>query len=260
MKTFTKSELIQELRKVRALGWVKSLRSENDGGVGNTLEGLLGIDENNLPIADAIDWELKAQRLETKSLLTLFHVEPSPREEKFVPYVFLPVFGWRHQNAGKKYPKTERSFRQTVNAQSYTDRGFRVTFDKKRNRVGVEFNPNQVDQRHADWLGSVLEARGPGRIEPEPYWDLDELFEKASTKLRNCILVRASSKRIERKEWFHFQKILMLSGLSKASFIQAIADGDVLIDFDARTGHNHGTKFRLRQSRLAGIYEKVEEL
>jgi hypothetical protein len=42
--------------------------------VGNTLEDLLGIVENNLPTPDIEGWELKCQRLVTSSLLTLFHM------------------------------------------------------------------------------------------------------------------------------------------------------------------------------------------
>ena len=54
----------------------------------NTLEDLLGIEENNLPIPNAAEWELKAQRKNTRSLTTLFHIEPSPRALKFVPEIF----------------------------------------------------------------------------------------------------------------------------------------------------------------------------
>ncbi len=50
MKIFTKEELIALLLEIRKMGWVKSRRHGNVGGVGNTLEDLLGIDENNLPI------------------------------------------------------------------------------------------------------------------------------------------------------------------------------------------------------------------
>ena len=50
MKIYTKEELIEELKKIRNMGWVLSGRHGNDGAVGNTLEDLLGIEENNLPI------------------------------------------------------------------------------------------------------------------------------------------------------------------------------------------------------------------
>ena len=33
-----------------------------------------------------------------------------------------------------------------------------------------------------------------------------------------------------------------------------------MVDFDARTGHNHGTKFRLRQGKFAELYDIVEQI
>ena len=79
MKIFTKESLIASLIAIREKGWVPNARSGNVGGIGNTLEDLLGIEENNLPIPNASEWELKCQRKETTSLTTLFHMEPSPR-------------------------------------------------------------------------------------------------------------------------------------------------------------------------------------
>ena len=40
-------------------------------------------------------------------------------------------------------------------------------------------------------------------------------------------------------------------------FIKCIEDGAVLIDFDARTGHNHGTKFRIRQGHWKELFSDV---
>ena len=82
MKFDTQSELIEAIREVFASGWHSSVKqtidTRNDGAVGNTLESLLGIPENNLPIPNTQEWELKGQRLHTTSLTTLKHIEPSP--------------------------------------------------------------------------------------------------------------------------------------------------------------------------------------
>ena len=87
MKTYTKKSLIKVLKEIRSKGWIPTGRKDNDGSVGNTLEDLLGIEENNLPIPNAAEWELKAQKKNTTSLITLFHMEPSPRAYKFVPSI-----------------------------------------------------------------------------------------------------------------------------------------------------------------------------
>ena len=46
----------------------------------------------------------------------------------------------------------------------------------------------------------------------------------------------------------------MLKDLSIEKFIQTIDDGDIYIDFDARTGHNHGTKFRINPKIIRNLY------
>jgi MvaI/BcnI restriction endonuclease family len=77
---YTKELLIDKFREIAAAGWIANARHGNAGGIGNTLEDLLGIEENNLPIPNAAEWEPKTQALHTTSLTTLFHVEPSPRQ------------------------------------------------------------------------------------------------------------------------------------------------------------------------------------
>src|SRR5438270_8391942 len=113
MKIYTKGELIDKLRAIAQQGWIPNARDGNHGGIGNTLEDLLGIKENNLPIPNAAEWELKSQRVNTSSLTTLMHMEPSPRALRFVPQMLLPKYGWSHAQAGDKYGAGELSFRQT---------------------------------------------------------------------------------------------------------------------------------------------------
>ena len=67
---FSKEDLINKLKEIKEMGWIRTKRPRNDGAVGNTLEDLLEITENNLPITNAAEWELKAQRKNTSSLDT----------------------------------------------------------------------------------------------------------------------------------------------------------------------------------------------
>ena len=126
LQAFSKEELIEKFKDIYSKGGILNKRGNNDDAVGNTLEDLLSIPENNLPILNAAEWELKAQRSTTSSLLTMFHMEPSPRAMKVVPEILLQKYGWPSAEAGKKYPEDEKSFRGTLNAQNFTDRGFKV--------------------------------------------------------------------------------------------------------------------------------------
>lgn len=257
MKTYTKESLIEELRKIRDMGWIPSTRPGNAGSVGNTLEDLLGIQENNLPIPNAAEWELKCQRMNTSSLVTLFHMEPSPRAIKFVNSVFLIKYGWPHREAGIRYSPNEQSFRQTISGFTRSDRGFMVVVDRTERKILISFDAATVDPRHTGWLVTVEERAGLGELNPQPYWGFDDLRNKAGTKLLNCFFVQAEVKREAGQEFFRYSQIMMLQGFSLEGFLRGIEQGYVFIDFDARTGHNHGTKFRLRQDRLPALYSQV---
>lgn len=257
---YSKESIIEKLKEVRNMGWIESGRHGNAGGVGNTLEDLLGIEENNLPIPNAAEWELKCQRLNSKSLTTLFHMEPSPTALKFVVSTLLPKYGWPHQKAGEKYPDTEMSFRQTISCLGRSDRGFKVEIDRSDRKVLISFDSTAVLDKHMGWLKGVEEKIGLGELSPQPYWGFDDLYHKAGTKLYNCFFVGALVKKIEGREHFQYSKIMMLKEFSQERFIEAIEQGDVLVDFDARTGHNHGTKFRFRNNRLPELYGSVDEI
>lgn len=91
---YSKESLIKRLRQTKAMGYIRNARPGNVGGIGNTVEDLLGITENNLPIPNASEWELKCQRIDSHSLTTLFHMEPSPTALRLVPSLLLPNYGW----------------------------------------------------------------------------------------------------------------------------------------------------------------------
>lgn len=252
---FTKAALIARLEAISEMGWVPNVRHGNHGGIGNTLEQLLGIQENNLPIPNAAEWELKAQRLNSTSLTTLFHIEPSPRAIRFVPQLLLPMYGWSHQQADKRYSASEMSFRQTIHGGSRSDRGFMVVIDRKEERVLISFRAGSVDPRHRDWLATVGERVGLGELDPQPYWGFADLEHKAGTKLLNAFYVQAEVKTAGGQEYYWYKKAMMLERFSFPAFLAALEQGKVLVDFDARSGHNHGTKFRMRQDCLPLLYE-----
>lgn len=257
MKIYTKEELIAKLKEIREMGWICSGRQGNVGGVGNTLEDLLGIEENNLPIPNASEWELKCQRIGTSSLTTGFHMEPSPRAVGFVPKVLLPKYGWSHQEAGSKYSLDEMSFRQTITGTQRSDRGFKVVVNRAERKILISFDAKAVDKKHAAWLETVKDRIGLNELYPQPYWGFDDVGHKAGTKLLNCFYVQARTKREGGKECFKYETILMLRKFSIDAFVAGIEQGFVYVDFDARSGHNHGTKFRWRQNRIEDLYKEV---
>ena len=181
-KLYNKDELISAIKELAYLKWHKSVKrtidTRNDGAVGNTLESLLGIEENNLPIPNTREWELKGQRLHSTSLVTLKHIEPSPQASRIVSQILLPKYGWIHKEAGRKYPEGEMSFRSTAYATGYTNRGFRIKLDRQNNKLCFICNSNEADKTNPTinmWLESVKKRAGLKPLNPEPYWGLDDL-------------------------------------------------------------------------------------
>lgn len=263
LKTISKEELILKFREIYKRGWIENKRGSNDGAVGNTLEDLLGIPENNLPIPNAAEWELKAQRSTTQSLLTLFHMEPSPRALRVVPNILLQKYGWPSAEAGITYSADEKSFRATLNAQTYSDRGFKVIVNDAERKIEITFESGETDIRHSVWLSSVASKVGHlNDFDIRPYWGYDDLFHKAGTKLTNCFYVRADVKKEvvngRRKEFFLYDYVLKLSHFDQDKFIQAFREGKMYVDFDARTHHNHGTKFRIHYDDIPYLYSNAE--
>ena len=179
----------------------------------------------------------------------------SSRAFKFVPSILLPDFGWSHSRAGDKYPATEKSFRQTIHACAYSSRGFRIVVDRKARKVLMVFDADHIDTKlHAAWKHTC-----PKKLCPYPYWGFDDLFHKAATKLHHCFLVKAASKIEQGMLYFHYQDIYVLKGFHQDKWLDAIEKGQVYVDVDARSGHNHGTKFRIRRDQLIDLYAEVKQ-
>lgn len=267
MKLYTKEQLISEINKLFKQGWHRSVKktkdTRNDGAVGNTLESLLGITENNLPIPNAGEWELKGQRSHSTSLITLKHIEPSPTAAKIVPNLLLPLYGWKHKLAGKTYPHTEMSFRSTTSATGFTARGFSILVDRRQEKVRFVFDSSQVkmsDGNIVAWLKSVEDRIGLGPLDPEPYWGFEDLKYTVGEKIRNCFYIIADSRTEAGHEFFLYTELHLLTGFSFEKFLHCIEEGAVLIDFDARTGHNHGTKFRMKQGHWPHLYTNTQRI
>jgi hypothetical protein len=253
-RRLSKEQMIQLLRGVKEQGWIRSVRPLNAGGIGNTIDQRLGLPENNLPIADTAQWELKTHREGSSSLLTLLHFEPEPRKQRVVVKHLLPKYGWP-DNAGRPQ---ELSFRQTLRATTWTDRGFRIELNRPRERVEVAFDSIYVENHHEQWLQSVAQRAGLGPLDPQPFWEFKQLFLKVSTKMLNSFYVTAEAQRSQGEEYFRIKSVQTLQGFDLDRFMTAFENGVARVDFDARTHHNHGTKMRLEQEGLPQLYRYVD--
>jgi len=64
----------------------------------------------------------------------------------------------------------------------------------------------------------------------------------------------------EKFEEFRYDEAILHEGFHFGRFKTGLGNGEILVDFDARTGHNHGTKFRIRQGTLEKFYAQKEQI
>lgn len=244
--------------------WHLGTRQGNDGDPGNTLEDLLGIQENNFSLPDFGRIEIKTKKSEGGGLLTLFHKEPKPSAS--VPKLLLSM-GWRHQKAGKKYPENEKSFRSTTPGNRFTCRGYKIEIDE--NKIYFIFNKSKVEvaqkddtgiyQNYGDWLKDIENRKYPHYSNVIPlYYDLDDVIDTFKTKLSNTMLAFRKTRTRNKQKYYLYDEVFLMDEIVTDNLPTLIRDGSLFIDFDARTGHNHGTKFRIKKSELPRLFSNYK--
>lgn len=256
-------ELFNRLEEILNGGWFDTRDQDADGKVGNTLEDLLGVKENNFSLPDVGEYELKTKRRRTGSLTSLFHLEPSPRQNypgctrKCSPVqgFLVPEFGWQHQ---KK--EDENSFRVTLSGEDWHPRGFRINVDRTDDRVYIEYNKDKIDFNRIE-VGSIKDwyKNLPSEIPQKIYWEFEDLEKK---KLANMIFVYADARGEGNDEEFNYTEAEVWEEFSSDKFINEIQNGGVKIDFDASTNHNHGVKFRINKGKatMEELYSQKDKL
>lgn len=238
---YTKAELTRKLLEIQKKGWIKitAHRQDKDGGLGNTLEDLLGVPENNIPLADYGEFELKTHRSKSNSLISLFRFEPKPG--RVIPYL-VEKYGWPLHTYGPK----ERSLRVDIDAASFSERGFIARINRRLRRVELHFDSSKVPNEivYKNWLKEVKAKVGLGDLKPIPYWTFEDLENKIKAKIRNMVYVTVETSYEGRAQKMRVAKAVLLRGASLSRFLDGIRKGWLQIELNARTHHNHGTAFR----------------
>jgi hypothetical protein len=256
-KVYTKNELIDQLTEVRKKEWITltAHRQDRDGGIGNTLEDLLGVPENNIPLADYGEFELKTHRTSSNSMISLFSCEPEPGS--VIPSL-LKDYGWPIGG----YGPNERSLRVDIDADACAERGFIARIDYGLKRVELHFDSTKVPNNDAyqRWLNGVEKRVGLGDLNPIPYWTFENLEKKVQQKIRNMVYVSVDTMSRGGRQMVRMAKAQILLGGSLNALLKGVKEGWLQIEFNARTHHNHGTRFRTWERFWPKLYSSTEAL
>jgi len=218
-------ELKEKLFQIKKQGFIPTHR-KGDTGIGKTLEDLLGIKENNIPLPD-IDGiaELKAYRKDATSMLTLFTLEPLPKGGDR-DRILLDNFGY-----SKRDNRRSKELHSTLSCKKYNNQRLKLSVEKDKIRV-----------------------QGKGK-RLNIYWDMESVKKKFHNKLPALVYVLADRKVINDKENFHFNEAYLLTDFNFERFKKMIKKDKVVVDFRMYyrpngSVRNHGTAFRVKSNRL----------
>jgi hypothetical protein len=236
-----------------ALEWVKSLGpvpqiSRGPHSVGTTLETLLGHDLDSLPLRDFPECELKAQRKNAGSMVTLFTKTPTWNKEK----------GW-----------SARKVLQTFGYED--DKGHKKAM--RINLYDVEFHGMVLIPTHN---GIAVTVADTGEIIGE--WYTETFKEKFESKVDNIVYVNAQVHVENGIEHFHYtsaEHCEVKPDLDAKDIFDEISNRNIALEWrmflcedhehcwneGRRAGmvRDHGPAIRCQKSKLKKIY-KIKEL
>lgn len=228
-------ELKKRMEAIRDRGFIASMR-RGPTGIGYTLETLLGLTENNLPIPDVGGRvELKAARLQRSNLITLFTFN---RGVWNVPQAeVIARFGNEDTNG-------RLGLYSTVTASQPNAQQLQLTVPQD---------------------GASLELRHAPTDTGLATWDMYYLVGKFVTKFERLLFVQAESRRQERAEEFNFCRARLLTEPGTTQFRKGFARDVVKLDVrmhrdPEKPVRNHGTGFRVLEHDLPTLFGKSVEL
>jgi hypothetical protein len=225
----TLNEFVKAFGELKAKDWVKSER-RGPTGIGHTLEKLIGLRENNIAYPDLGTIELKAHRINSNSMITLFTFNRK-------------VWKMKPLEAIKKYGTPDENGRL----------GLYFTMSRTPNSTGLflHIESETISVRHVS-----------GEIVAE--WQLEILAERFTKKIPALILVSAFSEMRGDDEWFKFDRAQLLKGTSAAIIRSQILAGNILVDLRLHdkitSARNHGTGFRAHEDKLPLLFKTVKDL
>ena len=225
----TLDEFKKSFKKLKSQGWIKSIR-RGPTGIGKTLEEYIGLIENNVALPDLGKIELKAHRINSTSMITLFTF--NRKAWKMRPLEAIRNYG-TPDNTGRL--------------------GLYFTMSRTPNSSGLflHVESNAISVRHIS--GNIIAE-----------WEMKALANRFIQKIPALILVSAFSEIRGDIEWFKFDRAQILKDTSEDILQNQLLAGNILVDLrlhdKTTSARNHGTGFRAHVDKLPLLFKIVEDL
>ncbi|MBU1136145.1 MAG: MvaI/BcnI restriction endonuclease family protein [Nanoarchaeota archaeon] len=231
----------EDFEEIRKKGFVESHRIHNTG-IGKTFEDLVNVKENNKQEVDYLEkLELKSSRELSGSMVTLFTKSPSypPKANTQLRLKF-----GKDENGLKILHTTISGNKFNTFLGRY---GFKLEIDEKEKRIYI----------------LVKDLKSETSLNFDCYYAFEDIKKIVEGKCRNIAFITAKHKEENGQEFFHFEKAILLTGLTFNKFLEGIKNGDIL--YDIRIGvykrgknmgktHDHGSGFRIKKNQIKNVF------
>lgn len=239
-------KLRNEFERIKSIGWIKEIRKAK-GSCGDTFEALLRKEEDNFPVPDYKDIEIKVMNDNTKTNLHLFNLIPDG------DYLF-PIKRILYElGCPCKENRNERKINRSFNTKDYT----KLAFGRKA-IIKVNYDTEKVEL--------IAFNNKDENINIGISWSFNYLKERLLLKLKYLAFIRVSSCIISGEGYYHYHDIEFYRLKDFDTFIKLIDMGIIDITFKIgvhksgnRIGkvYDHGTDFSIKVSDLELLYDKI---
>lgn len=228
--------------KIKAKGWIKSLRNGTTG-IGYTFEKLINKDEDQLQKPDFGSIEIKTYRNSSTKRIHLFATVPDGDEEEPLKKV-LHEIGYP-----SKYDKNKLICNITLNSRRITQVGLYkkiiIENDYFRNKLVVKASKNGKD------LGLDIS------------WSHNKIRNVINNKIRYLALINADSKIENGVEYFKYQDIHFYQIKGYYTFLNLIDKGFIelsfqLVEKDNGQVKDRGSNFSIYAKHINMLYDEIE--
>lgn len=225
-------ELLQGFNKIQMKGFVGSLRSGSTG-VGYTFETMMGIDENNSSGPDFKGIEIKCFRLKdgvVDQKKNLFLQEPRWIDGLPNTNSRVKAYGYIDKERNRNALYSSVKVRQNSH-------GLRIAIDDEKKELSIEYQK-----------------------EPIAVYSFDIIEKRLKEKLADSVYIGAKRRRGRDGEEFHYCTLTYYANPSTQEFVNLVKLGFINIELRMHESRNHGTCFRVLESKLPFLYARTERI
>lgn len=230
------SEYVEEFRElfetIKNKGFIRTNR-KGPTGIGKTFEDLLQKEEDNLPLPDFKDIEVKTKRTASNSMVTLF--TKSPTGPRGANGLLKNKYGYKEnpEDLFNKLHTTLSATKFTTNKKSGFD--FKIGINEDEGYIYVIVRDSKTNEI----------------VDTSTRWTFQVLNKTLDKKLKYLCIVDADEREQDGFTEFKYTKLNFIYDLSGKQMLQALKDGKLFVDLRIGTysngkTHDHGTGFRMK--------------